>query len=186
MREERNPFNWHWTYHHSANKFWSGLLEDYYLPRASTYFYYLSRSLKENVEFELEEWERGWISYSNKWQAGTGLYPVKARGEAREIARALYDKYFNWTKSHRWSFSWAPKLWNEWTLPVSVKCYQCILLLIKRTMGKNLEHCVLGTARAASLSAFIAKMSMILGCRSAPTACTYETSDRRSPGLSSN
>ncbi|PKI62945.1 hypothetical protein CRG98_016584 [Punica granatum] len=71
----------------------TGLLESYYLPRASTYFYYLSRSLKENVEFKLEEWEREWISYSNKWQAGTELYPVKAKGAALEIARSLYDKY---------------------------------------------------------------------------------------------
>ncbi|KAK4786752.1 hypothetical protein SAY86_010585 [Trapa natans] len=81
--------------HDYANKFWSGLLKDYYLPRASTYFYYLSRSLKENAEFKLEEWEREWISYSNTWQAGTELYPVKTQGEALDIARALYNKYFN-------------------------------------------------------------------------------------------
>ncbi|KAL9273894.1 Alpha-N-acetylglucosaminidase-like protein [Drosera capensis] len=81
--------------HDYANKFWSGLLEDYYLPRATTYFHYLSKSLKENENFRLDEWRREWISYSNKWQADTKIYLVKARGDALSIAARLYDKYFS-------------------------------------------------------------------------------------------
>lgn len=81
--------------HDYANKFWSGLLEDYYLPRASTYFTYLSESLTKNESFKLEEWRREWISFSNKWQAGNKLYPVKAKGDALVISRALYKKYFD-------------------------------------------------------------------------------------------
>lgn len=81
--------------HDYANKFWSGLLEHYYLPRASTYFGYLSESLRENKKFKLEEWRKEWISYSNKWQAGTELYPVKAEGDALAIANALYTKYLH-------------------------------------------------------------------------------------------
>lgn len=79
----------------SANKFWSGLLKDYYLPRASTYFSYLLRSLQENKYFQLEEWRKEWISYSNKWQAGDGLYAVSAVGDAFGISKSLFEKYLS-------------------------------------------------------------------------------------------
>nr|CAA77084.1 alpha-N-acetylglucosaminidase [Nicotiana tabacum] len=81
--------------HDYANKFWSGLLEAYYLPRASIYFELLSKSLKEKVDFKLEEWRKEWIAYSNKWQESTELYPVKAQGDALAIATALFEKYFS-------------------------------------------------------------------------------------------
>ncbi|XP_056164227.1 alpha-N-acetylglucosaminidase-like isoform X2 [Syzygium oleosum] len=80
--------------HDYANKFWSGLLEDYYLPRASSYFSYLTKSLRENEKFELEEWRKEWISYSNNWQSETQIYAVKAKGDALEIAKTLYKNYF--------------------------------------------------------------------------------------------
>ncbi|VAI37084.1 unnamed protein product [Triticum turgidum subsp. durum] len=80
--------------HDYANKFWSGLLKSYYLPRASKYFTRLSRSLQENRSFQLEEWRRDWISYSNEWQSGKELYPVKATGDALAISRSLFAKYF--------------------------------------------------------------------------------------------
>ncbi|XP_010257138.1 PREDICTED: alpha-N-acetylglucosaminidase isoform X1 [Nelumbo nucifera] len=79
--------------HDYANKFWSGILESYYLPRASTYFSYLLKSLRENVTFELEEWRREWISFSNRWQAGRELYPVKAQGDALTVSKELFKKY---------------------------------------------------------------------------------------------
>ncbi|KAE8795935.1 alpha-N-acetylglucosaminidase [Hordeum vulgare] len=80
--------------HDYANKFWSGLLKSYYLPRASKYFSRLSRSLQENRSFQLEEWRRDWISYSNEWQSGKELYPVKAIGDSLAISRSLFTKYF--------------------------------------------------------------------------------------------
>ncbi|PIA30261.1 hypothetical protein AQUCO_05700157v1 [Aquilegia coerulea] len=79
--------------HDYANKFWSGLLEKYYLPRASTYFTYLLASLVQKEGFKLEEWRREWISFSNKWQSGTELYPVRAQGDALAISKALSKKY---------------------------------------------------------------------------------------------
>ncbi|XP_059651881.1 alpha-N-acetylglucosaminidase isoform X2 [Cornus florida] len=81
--------------HDYANKFWSGLLEDYYLPRASKYFTHLLKSLRQNEPFKLEEWRKEWIAFSNKWQADTTLYPVKAQGDALAISNALYEKYFS-------------------------------------------------------------------------------------------
>ncbi|KAH7527885.1 hypothetical protein FEM48_Zijuj05G0013900 [Ziziphus jujuba var. spinosa] len=82
------------TLHDYANKFWSGLLESYYLPRASTYFDSLSKSLKENESFKLEEWRKDWIKFSNNWQNGTEIYPVKAKGDALAISKSLFKKYF--------------------------------------------------------------------------------------------
>jgi len=80
--------------HDYANKFWSGLLKGYYLPRASTYFRHLVKSLKENESFKLEDWRKEWIAFSNEWQEGNQLYPVKAQGDALAISKALYEKYF--------------------------------------------------------------------------------------------
>ncbi|KVH97338.1 Alpha-N-acetylglucosaminidase [Cynara cardunculus var. scolymus] len=80
--------------HDYANKFWSGLLVDYYLPRASMYFNRLSESLRENTRFKIVEWRTEWISYSNKWQQDTKLYLVKAQGDALAISTSLFQKYF--------------------------------------------------------------------------------------------
>ncbi|KAK9981924.1 hypothetical protein SO802_035212 [Lithocarpus litseifolius] len=80
--------------HDYAKKFWSGLLEGYYLPRASTYFDHLLRSLREKENFKMEEWRKKWISFLNKWQASQELYPVAAEGDALAISKALYEKYF--------------------------------------------------------------------------------------------
>ncbi|KAG9458243.1 hypothetical protein H6P81_002751 [Aristolochia fimbriata] len=79
--------------HDYANKFWSGLLERYYFPRASTFFSYLQKSLRKNKRFQVDKWRREWISYSNKWQAGTEKYPIKAEGDALKLSKALFMKY---------------------------------------------------------------------------------------------
>ncbi|KAJ4711588.1 Alpha-N-acetylglucosaminidase [Melia azedarach] len=79
--------------HDYANKFWSGLLEDYYLPRASTYFGYMSKSLREKDVFQLERWRKQWIVISSHWQRGQKLYPTEAKGDSLAIAKQLYDKY---------------------------------------------------------------------------------------------
>ncbi|KEH33327.1 alpha-N-acetylglucosaminidase [Medicago truncatula] len=78
-----------------ANKLWSGILENYYLPRASTYFSHLSESLRQNKKFKLIEWRKQWIPMSNKWQECNELYPVKAKGEGLTISQALYEKHFS-------------------------------------------------------------------------------------------
>ncbi|KAK3038800.1 hypothetical protein RJ639_027387, partial [Escallonia herrerae] len=53
------------------------------------------KSLRENEDFELEEWRKEWIAFSNKWQAGTELYAVKAQGDALALSSELYKKYFH-------------------------------------------------------------------------------------------
>lgn len=81
--------------HDYANKYWSGLLKKYYLPRASAYFKYMSISLKSNMTFPLVRWREEWISYSNKWQAGDEPYSVQAEGDALAISKALFSKYLS-------------------------------------------------------------------------------------------
>lgn len=77
-----------------GNKYWSGLVQDYYLPRAEIYFYHLLESLRSNKAFPFETWRRDWISLTNNWQDSTDVYPVKAQGNALNISRALFKKYF--------------------------------------------------------------------------------------------
>eukprot|EP01018_Ginkgo_biloba_P036358 Gb_12973 [translate_table: standard] len=84
--------------HDYANKYWSGLLKNYYLPRASIYFNFLLESLKDNKAFPLNMWRQNWIMFSNKWQEGTDVYSVKAEGNALNISRALFQKYFEGLK----------------------------------------------------------------------------------------
>lgn len=84
--------------HDYANKYWSGLLRNYYFPRASIYFDILLESLETSKAFSLDRWRRDWIMFSNKWQEGTDLYPVKAKGNTLEISQALFQKYFEESK----------------------------------------------------------------------------------------
>ena len=77
----------------AANKYWSGLLRDYYGPRAAIYFKHLISSLKKNEPFALEEWRREWISLTNNWQSDRKVFATTATGDALNISRALYIKY---------------------------------------------------------------------------------------------
>jgi alpha-N-acetylglucosaminidase len=62
------------------------------------------KSLQENESFKLKEWRREWISFSNQWQEGIELYPVKAKGDALAISKALYEEYFVQRKKSKYHF----------------------------------------------------------------------------------
>ncbi|RCV35752.1 hypothetical protein SETIT_7G265200v2 [Setaria italica] len=76
-----------------ANKYWSGLLRDYYGPRAAIYFKHLLLSMEKNAPFSLEEWRREWISLTNNWQSDRKVFATTATGDALNISRSLYMKY---------------------------------------------------------------------------------------------
>ncbi|XP_020277240.1 alpha-N-acetylglucosaminidase-like isoform X2 [Asparagus officinalis] len=76
-----------------GNKYWAGLLVDYYKPRAAIYFKYLLESMVKGERFSLEDWRREWIGLTNKWQSSRKVFPVKASGDALSVSRRLYDKY---------------------------------------------------------------------------------------------
>lgn len=80
---------------HAANKYWSGLLRDYYGPRAAIYFKYLILSMEKKEPFALEEWRREWISLTNNWQSDWKVFPTTATGDALNISRTLYKKYLH-------------------------------------------------------------------------------------------
>jgi len=83
----------------AGNKYWSGLLVDYYKPRAALYFKYLLESMVKQERFRLEEWRREWISLTNKWQSSRKVFPVKGSGDALNISRWLYEKYLQNSES---------------------------------------------------------------------------------------
>lgn len=77
----------------AANKMWSGLLKDYYLPRASLYVSLLQKSLEGNTTFPFDLWRKQWILLTNNWQLAKNIYPVKTVGDSVEIVDNLYNKY---------------------------------------------------------------------------------------------
>ncbi|CAK9870707.1 unnamed protein product [Sphagnum jensenii] len=80
--------------HDYANKMWSGLMRDYYQPRASLYIGFLKQALYQNSSFPFDAWREQWIALTNNWQDATDLYPVHPEGDALKIAQTLYAKYF--------------------------------------------------------------------------------------------
>ncbi|XP_077237893.1 alpha-N-acetylglucosaminidase-like [Tasmannia lanceolata] len=76
-----------------GNKYWSGLLQDYYGPRAAIYFKYLLESMYKGEKFRLDDWRREWILLTNKWQNSRKVFPVKGSGDALNTSQWLYDKY---------------------------------------------------------------------------------------------
>lgn len=76
-----------------GNKYWSGLLRDYYGPRAAIYFKYLIKSLDEGSDFDLKNWRREWIKLTNDWQSSRNTFPVKSTGNAVTTSRLLFEKY---------------------------------------------------------------------------------------------
>lgn len=79
--------------HDYANKYWSGLVGDYYLPRLALYLELLQESLTGNVTFPYVEWRKQWISLTNSWQSSTKVYPTNTIGDTIEIAETLFKKY---------------------------------------------------------------------------------------------
>ncbi|KAJ1421802.1 Alpha-N-acetylglucosaminidase, C-terminal [Sesbania bispinosa] len=78
-----------------GNKYWSGLLRDYYGPRAAIYFKYLRESLERSEDFNLKKWRKEWIKLTNDWQSRRNTFPVESRGDALNTSRWLFNKYLN-------------------------------------------------------------------------------------------
>ncbi|KAH1126584.1 hypothetical protein GYH30_015538 [Glycine max] len=78
-----------------GNKYWNGLLHDYYGPRAAIYFKYLRESLESGEDFKLRGWRREWIKLTNEWQKRRNIFPVESNGDALNTSRWLFNKYLN-------------------------------------------------------------------------------------------
>ncbi|CAK7328991.1 unnamed protein product [Dovyalis caffra] len=84
-----------------GNKYWSGLLKDYYGPRAAIYFKLLTQSLENGQGFQLKAWRREWIKLTNNWQKSRKIYTVESNGNALNISRWLYHKYLGNLDTYR-------------------------------------------------------------------------------------
>ncbi|KAK6249436.1 hypothetical protein SCA6_003441 [Theobroma cacao] len=76
-----------------GNKYWSGVVGDYYGPRAAIYFRVLIESLENGEDFKVKKWRGEWIKLTNDWQKSRKVYPVESNGNALTISRWLYNKY---------------------------------------------------------------------------------------------
>lgn len=76
-----------------GNKYWSGLLRNYYGPRAAIYFKFLKESLEKGDGFRLIHWRREWIKLTNDWQNSRHVFPLASSGDALNVSRWLYQKY---------------------------------------------------------------------------------------------
>ncbi|XP_051133048.1 alpha-N-acetylglucosaminidase-like [Andrographis paniculata] len=76
-----------------GNKYWSGLVGDYYGPRAAIYLKHLIHSLETGNSFQLMEWRKEWIKLTTKWQSSNNIFPTKSTGDPLEVSKQLYNKY---------------------------------------------------------------------------------------------
>ncbi|CAL5379531.1 unnamed protein product [Camellia sinensis] len=76
-----------------GNKYWSGLLRDYYGPRAAIYFKFLTESSEKGDDFCMKDWRKDWIKLTKDWQSSRNLYPVQSNGDALDTSKWLYNKY---------------------------------------------------------------------------------------------
>ncbi|XP_016563517.1 alpha-N-acetylglucosaminidase isoform X2 [Capsicum annuum] len=83
-----------------GNKYWSGLLRDYYGPRAAVYFKYMIESLEGGHGFNLRAWRREWIKLTNSWQSSRNVFPVESTGDALNVSQWLFEKYLQDLGSH--------------------------------------------------------------------------------------
>jgi alpha-N-acetylglucosaminidase len=74
--------------HDYANKEWSGLISDFYLPRWEMYFKELARQIigTPSTKIDYYTWEGQWIRLQNN-------YPTKSKGNSVEVANLLFKKY---------------------------------------------------------------------------------------------
>jgi alpha-N-acetylglucosaminidase len=76
-----------------ANKLWSGLTIDFYLPRWTLFFEFATSSLKQQKPFDLKKYHEKVIDLENKWVFGNNKYTTTPQGTTLTIAKKLYNKY---------------------------------------------------------------------------------------------
>lgn len=78
--------------HEYSNRQWSGLLSDFYKPRWQQFFATVKQdwnNFDQNAFDEtIKQWEWNWVTARKD-------FPVSAQGNAREVVKALHEKYRN-------------------------------------------------------------------------------------------
>ena len=78
-----------------ANKQWSGLLQDYYLPRWKMFLASLQDSLKTGKPFDPAPFYKQLRDLEKAWIHGNESYPTMPKGDPILISKGLYAKYCN-------------------------------------------------------------------------------------------
>jgi len=84
--------------HEYANKQWSGLLTDFYLPRWQMYFDRLDSALASGKSFDASAWEQTAREWEEQWTHRNNPYPTEPRGDSVATARRLWEKYEQYFK----------------------------------------------------------------------------------------
>lgn len=76
--------------HEYSNRQWSGLFTDFYKPRWQQFFTDVKANWgkfnQDNFDNKIKEWEWKWVTERKD-------FPVKAKGNPNEVAKALHKKY---------------------------------------------------------------------------------------------
>ncbi|CAF1477286.1 unnamed protein product [Adineta ricciae] len=78
-----------------ANKFWSGMIEDYYAPRWRVFFDVLVKCLLEGIPVDTNLLHKRLFFEAELpfFMLDTKIYPTSTRGDSIQIARELFNKY---------------------------------------------------------------------------------------------
>jgi alpha-N-acetylglucosaminidase len=79
--------------HEYANRQWSGMMTDFYLPRWQQFFQFLSQSLQNSKEPDFKAFETNIRSWEWNWVNQRRDFPVTPSGNSIEVAERLYKKY---------------------------------------------------------------------------------------------
>ena len=81
--------------HDYANKEWSGLTSDFYLPRWQTYIHTLRTSLETGEAPKVINW----FEWEVKWTKKKNTFPTEPEGNIQSIVAEIINKYFLDAKS---------------------------------------------------------------------------------------
>ncbi len=83
----------HSPLHEYACRQWSGLLNDFYLPRWQQFFNVLHTSLLTGKDFDNAAFQKQIAGWEWQWVNCRKSYPVRVSGDAVGVAKGLYLKY---------------------------------------------------------------------------------------------
>jgi len=79
--------------HEYSNRQWAGLIKGFYKPRWQQYFVYMENKMLTGARMETKDFEASIKDWEWQWVNGHEQYESEPKGNAVEIATALYKKY---------------------------------------------------------------------------------------------
>ena len=79
--------------HEYSNRQWAGLIKGFYKPRWQQYFVYMENKMLTGARMETKDFEAFIKDWEWQWVNGHEQYESEPKGNAVEIATALYKKY---------------------------------------------------------------------------------------------